>query len=226
MALNRINWTPKEQLFDYHVLTWKTSHLHPKTKVGVSGGVELRERAGGAAASTPESAQPEGIVPGYGRRDSRYRSGGLGRDGMAQDGDRVAVSVYQSGRQGSGQMQEAAAVAMPCADAQTQAAMQTAVLHNHNIEDAAHTFSAGRTVRKAGGRMKEIIVRLRDMYRRKQEKAARLVKGNRAAQQQKERQGTRRVSREEVLAMQGENHYLLDSYDKNGQYSTLGKGKY
>ncbi len=121
-------------------------------------------------------------------------------------------------------MQAAAAVAMPCADAQTQAAMQTAVLHN--IQDAAHTFSAGRTVRKAGGRMKEIIVRLRDMYRRKQEKAARLMKGNHAAQQQKERQGTRRVSREEVLAMQGENHYLLDSYDKNGQYSTLGKGKY
>lgn len=223
MALNRINWTPKEQLFDYHVLTWKTSHLHPKTKVGVSGGVELRERAGGAAASTPESAQPEGIVPGYGRCDSRYRSGGPGRDGMAQDGDRVAVSAYQSGRQGSGQVQEAAAVAMPCADVQTQAAMQTAVLHN--IQDAAHTFSAGRTVRKVGGRMKEIIVRLRDMYRRKQEKAAQLMKGNHAAQQ-KERQGTRRVSREEVLAMQGENHYLLDSYDKNGQYSTLGKGKY
>ena len=223
MALNRINWTPKEQLFDYHVLTWKTSHLHPKTKVGVSGGVELRERTGGGAASTPESAQPEGIVPGYGRRDSRYRSGGPGRDGMAQDGDRVAVSAYQSGRQGSGQVQEAAAVAMPCADVQTQAAMQTAVLHN--IQDAAHTFSAGRTVRKVGGRMKEIIVRLRDMYRRKQEKAAQLMKGNHAAQQ-KERQGTRRVSREEVLAMQGENHYLLDSYDKNGQYSTLGKGKY
>lgn len=224
MALNRINWTPKEQLFDYHVLTWKTSHLHPKTKVGVSGGVELRERTGGGAASTPESAQPEGIVPGYGRCDSRYRSGGPGRDGMAQDGDRVAVSAYQSGRQGSGQVQEAAAVAMPCADAQTQAAMQMAVLHN--IQDAAHTFSAGRTVRKVGGRMKEIIVRLRDMYRRKQEKAAQLMKGNHAAQQQKERQGTRRVSREEVLAMQGENHYLLDSYDKNGQYSTLGKGKY
>lgn len=223
MALNRINWTPKEQLFDYHVLTWKTSHLHPKTKVGVSGGVELRERAGGVAASTPESAQPEGIAPGYGRRDSRYRSGGLGRDGMAQDGDRVSVSAYQSGRQGSGQVQEAAAVVMPCADVQTQAAMQTAALHN--IEDAAHTFSAGRTVRKAGGRMKEIIVRLRDMYRRKQEKAAQLMKGNHAAQQ-KERQGTRRVSREEVLSMQGENHYLLDSYDKNGQYSTLGKGKY
>lgn len=223
MALNRINWTPKEQLFDYHVLTWKTSHLHPKTKVGVSGGVELRERTGGGAASTPESAQPEGIVPGYGRCDSRYRSGGPGRDGMAQDGDRVAVSAYQSGRQGSGQVQEAAAVAMPCADVQTQAAMQTAVLHN--IQDAAHTFSAGRTVRKVGGRMKEIIVRLRDMYRRKQEKAAQLMKGNHAAQQ-KERQGTRRVSREEVLAMQGENHYLLDSYDKKGQYSTLGKGKY
>ena len=34
------------------------------------------------------------------------------------------------------------------------------------------------------------------------------------------------LPREEVLSMQGENHYLLDSYDKNGQYSTLGKGKY
>ncbi len=224
MALNRINWTPKEQLFDYHVLTWKTSHLHPKTKVGVSGGVELRERAGGAAVSGSESAQPDGIVPGYGRRDSRYRSGGLGRDGKAQDGDSVSVSAYRSGRQGSGDVQEAAAASMPCADIQTQEAMQTAALQT--VQDAAQTFSAGRAVRKAGGRMKEIIVRLRDMYRRKQEKAVQLMKGNRAAQQQKERQGTRRVSREEVLAMQGENHYLLDSYDKNGQYSTLGKGKY
>ena len=224
MALNRINWTPKEQLFDYHVLTWKTSHLHPKTKVGVSGGVELRERAGGVAASTPESAQPEGIAPGYGRRDSRYRSGGLGRDGKAQDGDSVSVSTYRSGRQGSGDVQEAAAASMPCADIQTQEAMQTAALQT--VQDAAQTFSAGRAVRKAGGRMKEIIGRLQDMYRRKQEKATRLMKGDRAAPQQKERQGTRRVSREEVLSMQGENHYLLDSYDKNGQYSTLGKGKY
>ena len=224
MALNRINWTPKEQLFDYHVLTWKTSHLHPKTKVGVSGGAEVRERAGGAAVSGSESAQPDGIVPGYGRRDSRYRSGGLGRDGKAQDGDSVSVSTYRSGRQGSGDVQEAAAASMPCADIQTQEAMQTAALQT--VQDAAQTFSAGRAVRKAGGRMKEIIVRLRDMYRRKQEKAARLMKGNHAAQQQKERQGTRRVSREEVLSMQGENHYLLDSYDKNGQYSTLGKGKY
>lgn len=224
MALNRINWTPKEQLFDYHVLTWKTSHLHPKTKVGVSGGAELRERAGGAAVSGSESAQPDGIVPGYGRRDSRYRSGGLGRDGKAQDGDSVSVSAYRSGRQGSGDVQEAAAASMPCADIQTQEAMQTAALQT--VQDAAQTFSAGRAVRKAGGRMKEIIGRLQDMYRRKQEKATRLIKGDRAAPQQKERQGTRRVSREEVLSMQGENHYLLDSYDKNGQYSTLGKGKY
>ena len=153
MALNRINWTPKEQLFDYHVLTWKTSHLHPKTKVGVSGGAELRERAGGAAVSGSESAQPDGIVPGYGRRDSRYRSGGLGRDGKAQDGDSVSVSTYRSGRQGSGDVQEAAAASMPCADIQTQEAMQTAALQT--VQDAAQTFSAGRAVRKAGGRMKE-----------------------------------------------------------------------
>ncbi len=149
MALNRINWTPKEQLFDYHVLTWKTSHLHPKTKVGVSGGAELRERAGGAAVSGSESAQPDGIVPGYGRRDSRYRSGGLGRDGKAQDGDSVSVSAYRSGRQGSGDVQEAAAASMPCADIQTQEAMQTAALQT--VQDAAQTFSAGRAVRKAAG---------------------------------------------------------------------------
>lgn len=42
-------------------------------------------------------------------------------------------------------------------------------------------------------------------------------------QSEKEQRGTRRVTKDEVLTMQAENHYLLDSYDKNGQYSTLGK---
>lgn len=33
----------------------------------------------------------------------------------------------------------------------------------------------------------------------------------------------RKADREETLSMQARNHYLLDSYDRNGQYHMLGK---
>lgn len=45
----------------------------------------------------------------------------------------------------------------------------------------------------------------------------------RPEEKRKTQRGTRLASREEMLAMQAENHYLLDSYDKKGQYSILGK---
>lgn len=231
MALNRLEWTQKEQFIEYHVLKWPTSHLHPRTRTTGSAEFELKEQAGGSRASGGTAAEPEGIGSGLADRlnDSRWRRGGTGLDGVVQEGSREAaqnrdgmvLSTHQAGRQISGTDNETASAAVQSASAQL-AAVQTIV--QDAVYSAAYRSSVVQTVRKAGGRMREIIGRLRDIYQRQQKKEI-PVKSSRAAQQKKERQGTRQVSRDEVLVMQAKNHYLLDSYDRNGQYSTLGKGK-
>lgn len=229
MALNRLEWVQKEEIIDYHVLKWPTSHLHPRTRIGVSGGFELKEQAGGAGASGEGSAQQEGIGPGFVKRSDglRWRSGGLGQDGTAQTGlkdvspdrDGLTLSIHRTGRQAAGVAQETmfAAVQNAAQTAATQTLLQNAA------RDTVHMLPLGQTVRRAGGRMREIIGRLRDTYLRQQKKTEAFRQQGRASQQREERQGTRQVSREDLLSMRAENHYLLDSYDRNGQYSTLGK---
>lgn len=228
MALNRLEWVQKEEIIDYHVLKWPTSHLHPRTRISVSGGFELKEQAGGAGASGEGSAQQEGIGPGFAKRSdgSRWRSGGLGQDGTAQTGlkdvssDRDGLTlIRRTGRQAAGAAQETMSAAV-------QNAAQTAVaqtLLQEAARDTVHMLPLGQTVRRAGGRMREIIGGLRDTYLRQQKKTEAFRQQGRASQQREERQGTRQVSREDLLSMRAENHYLLDSYDRNGQYSTLGK---
>lgn len=232
MALNRLEWVQKEEIIDYHVLKWPTSHLHPRTRISVSGGFELKEQAGGAGASGEGSAQQEGIGPGFAKRSdgSRWRSGGLGQDGTAQTGlkdvsserDGLTLSTHRTGlleRQAAGAAQETMSAAVQNA-AQTAAAQ---TLLQEAARDTVHMLPFGQTVRRAGGRMREIIGRLRDIYLRQQKKTEAFRQQGRASQQREKRQGTRQVSREDLLSMQAENHYLLDSYDRNGQYSTLGK---
>ncbi len=230
MALNRLEWTQKEQKIDYHVLKWPTSYLHPRTRNGVSVGFELKEQAGSAEVFTVRDTQQEGIGLGLTERpgNSRWRSRGLGTDGMvteglrdaAQDRDGLTLSTHQAGRQRAG-ADMVSAVAQNVAEQMIIAP----TMPPNMAQGVVHTFSVTRTVQRAGNRMREIIGRLRDTYLKQQKRAEALRKHGRAAQQQKERQGTRQVDREEVLSMQAENHYLLDSYDKNGQYSTLGKSK-
>ncbi len=230
MALNRLEWTQKEQKIDYHVLKWPTSYLHPRTRNSVSVGFELKEQAGSAEVCTIRDTQQEGIGLGVTERpgNSRWRSGGRGTDGMAteglrdaaQDRDGLTLSTQQAGRQRAGADMVSAAA--------QNAAVQMIIaptMPSNMAQGAVHTFSVTRTVQRAGNRMREIIGRLRDTYLKQQKKAETHRKHGRTAQQQKERQGTRQVNREEVLSMQAENHYLLDSYDKNGQYSTLGRSK-
>lgn len=233
MALNRLEWTQKEQFIDYHVLRWPTSHLHPGTRRSVSDGFELREQAKGAGTAGERASQQEGIGLGLADRpkSGRWRSGGLGSDGMAYDGlkqaaddrDGLTLSTHQSGRQATGMMQDVAAIAAQ--DAVVQAAVSWTASPDA-AQSAAHSFAVGQTLHRAGNRMREIIGRLRDIYLKQRKKAESPQRQGRSARPQKERQGTRLVSREEVLSMQAENHYLLDSYDKNGQYSTLGKEKF
>lgn len=231
MALNRLEWTQKDQMITYHVLKWPTSHLHPRTRTSGSADFELKEQAGAAGASDNRDLLQESIGPGVSERscNSRWRSGGLGQHGTIQEGlrdaandrDGLTLSTHQAGLQVSGTAQEAASAVVQNNSVQVAASQMIFPDVTRNL---VHAYGVEHMVRKTGSRIREMIGRLRDNYLRQQKKAEPHRKQGHAAQRQKDRQGTRQASREEVLSMQAENHYLLDSYDKNGQYSTLGKG--
>jgi len=73
-------------------------------------------------------------------------------------------------------------------------------------------------------RLKNSGKRLREMYQKQKEILAGIsVRGAKQKETDKASDGTRKTSKEEMLAMQSENYYLLDSYNKNGQYCILGK---
>ena len=74
-------------------------------------------------------------------------------------------------------------------------------------------------------RLKESAKRLQEAYQRQKEKAAKLLplKQIKEEKPKEKAKGTRMADREAMLSMQAENHYLLDSYDQNGNYSMLGK---
>lgn len=218
--MNRLDWTQKD--IDYHVLKWPTSRLHPRRGKNLDGSLELKGRLPGVpGADDVQPARQEGIGWGIeGRSASRgWRAGGTGQEGMAQEGvkeavlgrDSVSVSARPS-RQQALAREAVSVAAQPAVPVETYSAAYNAV------------YRVGQTVQKIRGRIQGAVGRLREVYLRQQKKTSAPSKNNnRYTHSQKEKQGTRRADRDEVLAMQSENHYLLDSYDRKGQYSMLGK---
>ncbi|MBD5516387.1 MAG: hypothetical protein HDR06_17545 [Lachnospiraceae bacterium] len=221
--MNRLNWIQQEQkIADYHVLKWPTSHFHHprnRTDIVAQAGGKF-EMSGGAA--SPGAQQPEGIGQGMSdpARDIVWRAGGLGTDGMAEDGRKDAVhseimdtSDRTKGRQITGTSQSV----------ETAQVMAVATIVPEEVYSVLS--SARQSVLKLHDRVKQSTAKLRDLYQKQQKQTehAAVSKVVKQGSQQKEKQGTRKCDKEDVLSMQAQNHYLLDSYDKNGQYSMLGK---
>ena len=220
--MNRLEWTQKEPYIEYHVLKWPTSHLHPRVRTTPDSGFELKGKMPGMEEPAgAKQTQPEGIGLGMTEHSEnrKWKSGGLGQDGMASEAAREAVSDRKAGvisaggskQSGKQQSTESAAV-------QTAMPIETSGTAYHTV------YRLGHIMRKAGGRIRDTVGILRDVYLKQQKKSAAMPeKGRQPTESRKEKKGTRQISKDEVLAMQSENHYLLDSYDRNGQYSTLGK---
>lgn len=216
--MNVLNWIQQEKkVADYHVITWHTSHFHhPLNRTDILGQVKSKPYdETPASASTGAQQQTEGI--GLGLSDyakSQYKAGGLGTDGLAIDGSKDAVNskVTSTSRKSQGNQ-----VTGPEAATVIQTILPTEV---YSVVE-----SARQSALKVQNRIKQSAVKLRDIYQKQSGQTAHTQKPKNASRKQpdKEQKGTRRVSKDEVLSMQAENHYLLDSYDKNGQYSTLGK---
>lgn len=223
--MNRLNWIQQEQkTADYHVLTWRTSHFHhPGNRTDILGSAGSKFDLGGGAASSGAQQQTEGIGSGLTdpANEIRWKTGGLGADGMAQDGTKDAGEQEVMAAAGRTKGRQITGVA------ESKMAQQIIAAAQAVVPDEVYSVlgSARQSVLKAHERVKQSAAKLRDIYQKqwKQPAGAAARKSEYRKAPEKEQRGTRRCDKEDVLSMQAQNHYLLDSYDRNGQYSMLGK---
>lgn len=216
--MNVLNWIQQERkIADYHVIKWPTSHFHhPRNRTDIVANIAVKPQETGAAASGTQP-RTEGI--GFGSldniRDSRYKSGGLGTDGPVTDGSKDAVNnkVMSTSRATRGNQ----VAGTEASETIVQALLPTEV---YSVVE-----SAGQSAHKVQSRIRQSAAKLKSIYQKQSGNTANTFNSKNAPRRQpeKERRGTRHVTKDEVLFMRAENHYLLDSYDKNGQYSMLGK---
>lgn len=240
--MNQINWLQQREDWDtkYHVIKWKTSHFHEPFSERMVGSAKLKYGAAPEAAKQPQ--QPEGEGIGFGQAD-KIRSGGIGlgsglegyalramREELAQETVRSAGRDIRSGRT----VGAVPAAMQTAAAAHTQAAEHTVTPEQRleplrDVQTRERNAQESTTVQTTGrgdikNRLRESAAGLWKFYQKQKEKAAKLtIWKSKPPQKKKVVKGTRMADREAALSMQAENHYLLDSYDQTGNYSTLGK---
>lgn len=175
------------------------------------------------AASPGADQQLEGIGQGLSDpvRDARWTTGGLGAEGMADGGRKDAVHQEQMDTSDRTKGRRITGTSQSAATDQITAAAQTVV-----PEEMYSVISGGRSfVLKLRQRVKQGTAALRERYhrQRKQTTHTAVLQETHRRQPREEQNGTRRCDKEDVLSVQAQNHYLLDSYDKNGRYSMLGR---
>lgn len=195
--MNHINWVQQDPDYqtEYHVLKWETSHFHePLARRTVNSALH---KEGAAFAMPAGAATAADAEVGLGQGPS-VKSGGFalghGQKGMA--------------------LQESAGV---------QKGQDSVIISAQGAERQSVGVAIGQgSVRN---RLKESAAHLQEMYQKQKEKIEKSLCRTRKTEKKPElpRKGTRVANREETLSMQAKNHYLLDSYDSNGQYRMLGK---
>ena len=241
--MNRLNWVQQSEDFktEYHVLQWKTSHFHEPYARRNAGNMPKQPSSAAAAAAKEMQTEAEGLVLGLtDKRKSGTRPGfGMG-DHLAQglsgeDRGRDGVSISAQGTRQQNTAGQTQAAIQSVSQAVSMQAAETVVVSSANESPSAEAEEerANRentTVAEAGkgnirNRLKESAKRLQEAYQRQKEKAAKLLplKQIKDEKPREKAKGTRVADKEAMLSMQAENHYLLDSYDHNGNYSMLGK---
>lgn len=245
VAMNHITWVQQREDFNtkYHVLKWKTSHFHEPFSAHAGAGLKLKDSA--AAEAVKQSQQPEGEGIGYVWAD-RMGSGRIGlglgngledyalktmQEEMAQSVVRNSGSGLRAGRTvGSvlGVMQTVAAAQTQAAEhlvtpEQKREPLRDEQARERNLQESTTVSATGRGNIK--NKLRDSAAKLWEFYQKQKEKALKFSfwKSKSEPPGKKVKKGTRMADREAVLAMQSENHYLLDSYDQKGNYSMLGK---
>lgn len=119
---------------------------------------------------------------------------------------------------------------MQCIAISTAVRIQTEQMAEEAGAEATASDESVETISGFGqgglrNRLKDSAKRLLEIYQEQKKKLMKMPAGKVKQEEKKDRErtGTRQASKEEMWSMQAENHYLLDSYDKNGNRSILGK---
>lgn len=233
--MNHVNWVQQDPDFQtqYHVLKWDSSHFHEPQARRVADSALPKEEVALAVSANRERTEIAQI--GFGLSSS-VRSGGFA---LGHGQDAVIISAQGVEQQNGENVSQT--VEIQQAGMREEVAISNAVVEQmgypgeyDKVKSATVTEESNRQVKSvaaAGGqgnirnRLKESAAQLRETYQRQKEKIKRISGQTRRVDEQKDmlKKGTREADREETLSMQAQNHYLLDSYDRKGQYSVLGK---
>lgn len=233
--MNHVNWVQQDPDYQtqYHVLKWDSSHFHePQARQMVDSALPKESAALAVSANSEKTGTAEigfGLV-------SSVKSGGFAL-GHGQD------AVIISGQGAQRQQDEIT----PQQAETRQAEMAEGILISKAAEHLGHPGyydrakpAAGteeeadgqiKSIAAAGGqgnvrsRLKEGAAQLRETYQKEKEKIRQRLFRAKRMDKQKDmpKKSKKEADREETLSMQAQNHYLLDSYDRNGKYSMLGK---
>lgn len=251
--MNHVNWVQQEQNTEYHVIQWKNSEFHnhhvrrDRVHEGGMGPFSVAKVVGGSGAvsqtrqdvwgdnrvSRPEESKIDGFgygdIPGNGRIASDSGKEGTSSGG-AKRNDEVTISSEVAPKPIVPIHNTAISEQMQCVAISAAVRIQTEPMAEEAGAEVTASDESVETVSSfwQGGlrnRLKDSAKRLQEIYQEQKKKLTKMPAGKVKQEEKKDRRqaGTRLASKEEMWSMQAENHYLLDSYDKNGNYSILGK---
>lgn len=241
-----MHWIQDEKPIEHHLSGWHDyAHHHETGKKKMLGGVSFEGggAAGGSKGNTASQAGVQTAQPSF--SDIQALGFGTGkilgnaRQGNSMQGSDKKADDISKSRKDTVSIQEshkdmaARETAGQQIAAQTIVSAQTIVPTQPSVSGADADMDRIATVMesiplKAQRRFdfdyKKYIGKLRNgiqtFLKGMEQKAG---KENRQKPKKKEKSGTHAVTKEEVYEIQANTAYLLDSYNKNGERSTLGK---
>lgn len=224
-----MHWVQNEQPVEYHVIQWRNSAFHdhdklPKRKMlgGVSfdgggdGGKSENIRQTGVQTAQPSFPHDvDENLFGCGLfEEGAYRDGKMGNSLSSLAGKKETASQGM-GRDTLevGSIQEAMAV---CQKMSVEESPDTVKLENAATpapEEKRSRPAFLLYVRKLGNGIQTFLRGMKQGAGRE----------NAKKQLKKEKSGTRTITKEELAQIQTDRTYLLDSYNKHGERSTLGR---
>lgn len=222
-----MHWIQNEQQVEYHVIQWRNSAFHnhdklPKRKM--LGGVSFDGGGGGQSGAT-QQAGVQTAQPSFPRiADENLFGFGIGENGSDGDGKMGGSLNGSAGKITGTQGRERDTVEVSGiseAMAVCQSASAGEIPDTVKAETAAMPVPEEKKSRPAFLRyIRKMGSGIRSFLRGTEQKAGR---ENAGKQPKKEKAGTRTITKEELAQIQTDRTYLLDSYNKYGERSTLGR---
>lgn len=229
--MNHINWVQQDPDYQtkYHVLKWSSSHFHePQARQMADSALHKEGADFAVSAGQEQTGMPEiGFGPAAAVKNGGFALG-HGQEGVSwQENagtEKGQDSVAISGQSIAGQ--DSAAISGQGVVGQSREVdPQTVTRHSADRQPAVQQNTAAVGQGSIRNQLKRSAAYLQELYEKQKQKIKKTLFYTKKTEKKPEPQkkSGRKADREETLSMQARNHYLLDSYDRNGQYHMLGK---